>query len=117
MQIERKTTNLKTGVVTVDMIDAPVDTTKPDPVADLAAERDIMECTPLQGILTLGEVEWGKVLTYRNQEATTWAQRRIIDSSQVWRRNSQNIAFFQHLLQYSPEQVDALFRNARNVEV
>tara|TARA_R110000868_G_scaffold276708_1_gene536430 strand:- start:1806 stop:2159 length:354 start_codon:yes stop_codon:yes gene_type:complete len=117
MQIERKTTNLKTGIVTIEMIDAPVDTTKSDPVAQLAAERDIMECTPMQGILTLGETEWGKVLTYRNQETTTWAQRQIIDIAQEWRRNSENVAFFQHLLQYTDEQVDALFRKAKQVEV
>jgi hypothetical protein len=68
----------------------------------------------MQGILTLGESEWGKVLTYR--ETATWAERVVIDSAQAWRRNSQDVAFFQHLLQYTDDQVDALFRKARLVD-
>jgi hypothetical protein len=114
MQVERKTTNLKTGVVTVEMIDAPVDTTKPDLIADLAARRARMSCTPMQGILTLGEAEWGKVLTYR--ETATWAERVVIDSAQTWNRNSQNIQFIGYLIGYNDEQMDAMFATAAMVE-
>ena len=80
----------------------------------LAAEREQMVCTPLQGILTLGETEWNKVLAYR--ETATWAEKVIIDSAQDWRRNSENIAFFGWLLNYTDEQMDDLFRAAMQVK-
>lgn len=86
-----------------------------DPAEALAAERATMVCSPMQGILTLGETEWAKVLEYRDTTAT-WQERVIIDSALDWKRNSQNIAFFQYLLGYTDEQVDNLFRTAMQVE-
>jgi hypothetical protein len=86
-----------------------------DPVADLAAERAAMVISPLQGKLTLGETEWAKVVAYR--DTASWAEKVIVDSSLDWRRNSQNIAFFGYLLNYTPEQMDDLFRAAATVEV
>jgi len=80
-----------------------------------------MVISPLQGILTLGETEWGKVLAYRNgtddsgDALATWAQKVIIDSALDWRRDSQNIAFFGYLLDYTPEEMDALFIAAAQV--
>ena len=88
---------------------------EPTPAELLAAERATMVCTPLQGILALGEVEWGKVIAYRDTYAT-WSQKVIIDSALDWRRNSQNIAFFQYLLEYTDTQVDTLFRTAMSIE-
>lgn len=82
--------------------------------ARLQKEREQMVCTPLQGILTLGETEWGKVLTYR--ETASWSEKVIIDSAQDWRRLSENIAFFAYLLNYTDEQVDDLFRTAMQIE-
>lgn len=79
----------------------------------LARERQSMSCTPLQGILTLGETEWQKVLDYR--ETATWAEKIIIDSAQDWKRTSENIAFFGYLLGYDDEQMDTLFRQAKGV--
>jgi hypothetical protein len=75
--------------------------------------RAAMVVSPLQGILTLGETEWGKVLAYR--ETASWAEKVVIDSAQDWQRNSQNIAFFGYLLGYTPEQMDALFIAAAQV--
>lgn len=69
--------------------------------------------TPLQGILTLGEVEWGKVLAYR--ETASWQEKIIIDKAGDWVRNSQNIAFFGYLLSYTDEQMDDLFIAAASV--
>lgn len=89
----------------------------PDPPTEaelLALERATMTCTPMQGILTLGEVEWNKVLTYK--ATATWAEGVIIDSAKDWKRLSQNIAFFQYLLGYTDAQVDNLFRQAALVE-
>jgi len=79
----------------------------------LAVERADMRCSPLQGILTLGETEWGKVLAYR--ETASWAEKVVIDSAQDWQRTSQNIAFFGYLLGYTDAQMDALFIAAAKV--
>jgi len=79
----------------------------------LAVERADMRCSPLQGILTLGETEWGKVLAYR--ETASWAEKVVIDSAQDWQRTSQNIAFFGYLLGYTDAQMDALFIAAAQV--
>jgi hypothetical protein len=85
----------------------------PDPATALAQSRAAMVISPLQGILTLGETAWGRVLAYR--ETASWAEKVVIDSAQDWQRNSQNIAFFGYLLGYTPEQMDALFIAAAKV--
>jgi hypothetical protein len=84
-----------------------------DPAIALAQARAAMVISPLQGILTLGETEWGKVLTYR--ETASWAEKVVIDSAQDWQRTSQNIAFFGYLLGYTDAQMDALFIAAAKV--
>ena len=89
---------------------------EPPPVDEaiaLAQARAAMVISPLQGILTLGEKEWGKVLAYR--DTASWQERIVIDSALDWRRDSQNIAFFGHLLGYTDDQMDALFRAAAKV--
>ena len=85
----------------------------PDPSIALAQARAEMVISPLQGILTLGEKEWNKVLTYR--ETATWQERVVIDNAADWVRTSQNIAFFGYLLDYTPEEMDALFIAAAQV--
>ena len=86
---------------------------RPDPAIALAQARSAMVISPLQGILTLGETEWGKVLAYR--ETASWAEKVLIDSAQDWKRTSQNIAFFGYLLGYTDAQMDALFIAAAQV--
>jgi hypothetical protein len=86
-----------------------------DPAETLAAERAGMSCTPMQGQLALGEVNWGIILAWRDTQAT-WAQKIIIDSAQTWVRNSQNIAFFAYLLNFTDEQTDDLFRVAMGTD-
>jgi len=86
---------------------------QPDPAIALAADRAAMVISPLQGILTLGETEWGKVLAYR--ETATWAEKVVIDNAGDWKRTSENIAFFGYLLNYTDEQMDALFIAAAQV--
>jgi len=86
-------------------------TVPPGPTS--AELRAAMVISPLQGILTLGEAEWGKVLEYR--ETATWAEKIIIDTADDWVRTSQNIAFFGYLLGYTDEQMDALFIAAAQV--
>jgi len=81
----------------------------PDP----AQARAGMVVSPLQGILTLGETEWGKVLAYR--DTASWAEKVVIDNAADWVRTSQNIAFFGYLLGYTDAQMDALFIAAAQV--
>jgi hypothetical protein len=85
-----------------------------DPITSLVQERAGMTCTPLQGILALGEANWKIILEYR--ATASWAEQVIIDSAQAWERNSQNIAFFQYLLDLSDEATDDLFRRAREIK-
>jgi hypothetical protein len=85
---------------------------KPLPTAQ-EIRTAIAPISPLQGILTLGETEWGKVLAYR--DGATWAEKIVIDNAADWVRTSQNIAFFGHLLDYTDEQMDTLFLQAAQV--
>jgi len=85
-----------------------------DPAETLARERAAMACTPMQGILALGEANWGTILAYR--DTAPWQEKVIIDSAQTWVRNSQNIAFFQYLLGFTDTQVDDLFRAAMLID-
>jgi hypothetical protein len=68
----------------------------------------------MQGILTLGETNWGKVITYR--ETASWPEQMIIDSAQNWRRTSQNIQFIGYLIGFSDDQMDTMFTAAALVE-
>lgn len=88
---------------------------QPGPTAALEKERTAMACTPMQGILALGEAEWAKVTDYRDG-AATWQERVVIDSALNWNRNSQNIEFFGYLLGYTDAQIDDLFRTAMAIE-
>jgi len=85
-----------------------------DPAGTLAQERINMACTPMQGILALGEANWNTILAYR--DTAPWQEKVIIDSAQTWVRNSQNIAFFQYLLGFTDTQVDDLFRAATLID-
>ena len=87
-----------------------------------ADKRAVMlPISPLQGILTLGETEWGKVLAFRNgvgddgSPLASWQQKVVIDNAADWVRTSQNIAFFGYLLNYTEAQMDTLFAQAAQV--
>jgi hypothetical protein len=82
------------------------------PIEDVRAG---MSCTKMQGVLTLGEANWSKVMAFYTTEAT-WVQKAIIDSAVNWRRTSENIAFFGYLIGFDDEQMDALFAAAALVE-
>jgi hypothetical protein len=97
-------------VAYLETIGASIVTITPTDAERRAAMAPI---SPLQGILTLGETEWGKVLTYR--DTASWAEKVIIDNAADWVRTSQNIAFFGYLLEYTDEQMDALFTQAAQV--
>jgi len=84
--------------------------------ATLAAWRATAVCSPMQGKLALGADQWAIVEAYRDDPATTWAERVIIDSASQWVRMSENIAFFAYLLGLTDPQVDDLFRAAALIE-
>jgi hypothetical protein len=83
---------------------------RPDPAKARATMPTI---SPMQSILTLGESEWDKILAYR--ETATWQERIVIDNAADWFRTSENIAFFGHLLDYTDEEMDAMFIAAAKV--
>lgn len=83
---------------------------EPDTEAMLIAERANMTCTPLQGKLAIGETLWTNVVNYRDN--APWAQQMVIDSADVWHRNSQDIQFIGYLLGVTDAQMDDLFRLA-----
>ena len=103
-------TDVRTGVTTSREY-AP---TPADLVLSLTLERTTMACTPMQGILALGEANWNTILAYR--DTASWQEKVIIDSAQTWVRNSQNISFFQYLLGFTDTQVDDLFRAAMLID-
>lgn len=80
----------------------------------LAARRAAMVCSPAQGILALGEVEWSKVLSYRDNVAK-WPEKIVIDSASEWCRASENIQYLGYLLGYTDEQLDMLFEAAMKI--
>ena len=87
----------------------------PDPSITLAAWRETVHCSRMQGILAIGETRWATVLEYRDQvatetqPATTWAEVIVIDDARDWYRNSETIALFGWLLNMTDTEIDALF--------
>ena len=83
----------------VEAVDGPI-SAYTAPVIDyakaLVAERQRMSCTPLQGKLAIGETLWTGVVAY--SATAPWAQQMVVDSSDVWCRNSQDIQFIGYLL-------------------
>jgi hypothetical protein len=90
----------------------------------LAEERIHMQCTPLQGILELGEENWNKVLDFRDGRGewavgadgvggpATFETTAIINSSNTWKRLSPDMVLLGYLLSFSPEAMDTHFRRA-----
>jgi hypothetical protein len=80
------------------------------PIEDI---RAAMDCTPMQGILTIGETKWREVLQYR--DTASWEEKVIIDSAQTWQRNSENIQFIGFLIDFDDDDMDAMFTAAVSV--
>jgi len=83
----------------------------PEPVP--APQVSKMQVSKMQGILALGETRWAQVLAYR--ETATWGEKVVIDSAADWHRDSQSIAFFQHLIGLTDAETDALFIAAAQI--
>jgi hypothetical protein len=74
-----------------------------------------MSCSKMQGVLTLGEANWSKVMAFYTTDAT-WVQKPVIDSAGQWQRVSENIQFIGYLIGFNDEQMDSLFTTAALVE-
>jgi hypothetical protein len=82
------------------------------PIEDVRAG---MSCTKMQGVLTLGEANWSKVMNFYTTDAT-WVQKAIIDSAANWQRTSDDLKFIGYLIGFDANQMDALFAAAALVE-
>ena len=108
-------TNERTTSATVETVEADR-VLRTVTISDVSIEdiREGQVVSSMQGILTLGETNWGRVLAYR--ETASWAEQMIIDSAQDWRRTSQNIQFIGYLIGFSDDQMDTMFTAAALVE-
>jgi hypothetical protein len=111
-----KSTTTRTTSATVDTVEADR-VLRTVTISDVGIEdiRAGLSCTKMQGVLTLGEANWSKVMAFYTTEAT-WVQKAIIDSAANWERISENIAFFGYLIGFSDEQMDTMFAAAALVE-
>ena len=105
-------TTTRTNQATVETVDADrvlrTVTITDMPIEDVRAE---MSCTKMQGVLTLGEANWSKVMNFCTTDAT-WVQKAIIDSAANWRRTSDDLKFIGYLIGFDANQMDALFAAA-----
>jgi hypothetical protein len=85
-------------------------------IADMSIEdiRAGMSCTKMQGVLTLGEANWSKVMDFYTRDAT-WVQKAIIDSAANWQRTSENLELIGYLIGFDDAQMDAMFTAAAAV--
>jgi hypothetical protein len=90
---------------------------EPTEAEKLEAWRNDTWCSPMQGKLALGENEWAKVEAMVADPDMPFAMRIAITSATRWNRNSQMMDELAWLMNYTPEQVDDLFRAAMNVTV
>lgn len=85
--------------------------------AKLAAQREAMVCSRLQGRLVLGEAVCAVIDEIAADPKTPWAMRETITNAIEWRRTSQAMTELGYLLGYTDEQMDDLFRQAMHVAV
>jgi hypothetical protein len=111
-----KSTTARTTSTSVDTVEADR-VLRTVTISDVGIEdiRAGLSCTKMQGVLTLGEANWSKVMAFYTTDAT-WVQKAIIDSAANWERISENIAFFGYLIGFSDEQMDTMFAAAALVE-
>ena len=83
----------------------------------LASERDAMRCSPLQGKIVLGEARWAQVEAFVADPETPFAMRIAITSAVVWERKSQSMDELAWMMGLTDEEVDDLFRAARDIVV
>jgi hypothetical protein len=83
----------------------------------LAARRAAMQCSRLQGRLTLGPAICAQLDAIAADAETPWAMREAIFNAATWHRTSPTIDELAWLLGFEPEQMDALFETAMTIAV
>jgi hypothetical protein len=76
-----------------------------------------MVVSRLQGRLTLGLATVAALDAIATDPQTPWAMRETINNAAEWRRTSQAMDELGYVLGYFPDQMDALFRVAAQVDV
>ena len=108
-------TTTRTNRATVETVEADrvlrILTISDMPIDDIRAG---MSCSKMQGVLTLGEANWSKVMDFYTADAT-WVQKAIIDSAANWRRTSDDLKFIGYLIGFDDAQMDAMFTAAADV--
>jgi len=84
--------------------------------ADLIEERAGMTVSRVQGRLALGPATCEALDAIASDPETLWAMRQTITHATEWRRTSQAMDELGYLLEYTPEQIDALFRAAMELQ-
>jgi hypothetical protein len=84
---------------------------------DLLEWRETAQASRLQGRLVLGPQTCALLDAMAADPDTPWAMRETILNASVWYRNSPTMDELSWLLGYSPEQSDALFRQAEGLRV
>lgn len=83
----------------------------------IAAYRATLVCTPLQGRLALGQAVCAQLDAYLDLPTTPWAMREVARNALEWQRSSQAMDALGWAMGYAPEQMDALFEAAMQVQV
>jgi len=85
--------------------------------ADLAARREAMVCSRLQGRLVLGPDVVARLDAIAADPAESWGLRETIANATEWHRTSQTMAALAWVLGITDEQMDTLFEAAMQVVV
>lgn len=110
MSVKEVTVDVATGVIT-QVLNAPT----PEDITQ--ALRSKMQCSRLQGRITLGETACSLLDTLAENPETPWAMREAIKNATEWQRTSPTMDELGWLLGYTPEQMDDLFHQAITVAV
>ena len=84
---------------------------------DLAARREAMVCSRLQGRLVLGQDVVARLDAIAADPAESWGLRETISNATEWHRTSQTMAALAWVLGITDEQMDTLFGAAMQVVV
>ena len=83
----------------------------------LEIERAGMIVSPLQGRLALGETGVAALDALAAHADTPWATKEAIRNASEWRRMSPLMVMLGTALEYTPAEMDTLFRAAKLVQV
>ena len=109
-----KQINAKTGEISfIEYDDGETDPTAEEiAAAELDAERAAMICSRLQARLALGAVTCAALDAMADDAETPWALAQTLKYAQTWHRLHETMDEIGWALDYTAEEIDALFRVA-----